>query len=75
MEAALNHIQTYFIGPMLGHLVKSTIGLHPHQGFEICSFVLKGKINHFDTKQNKWIPLSEGDVQIIRSEMVFHARD
>ena len=21
-EAALNHIQTYFIGPMLGHLVK-----------------------------------------------------
>ena len=22
MEAALNHIQTYFIGPMLGHLVK-----------------------------------------------------
>ena len=46
---------------------KSTIGLHPHQGFEICSFVLKGNINHFDTKQNSWIPLSEGDVQIIRS--------
>ena len=46
---------------------KSTIGLHPHQGVEICSFVLKGKINHFDTKQNSWIPLSEGDVQIIRS--------
>ena len=46
---------------------KSTIGLHPHQGFEICSFVLKGKINHFDTKQNSWIPLLEGDVQIIRS--------
>ena len=46
---------------------KSTIGLHPHQGFEICSFVLKGNINHYDTKQNKWIPLKEGDVQIIRS--------
>ena len=46
---------------------KSTIGLHPHQGFEICSFVLNGNINHFDTKQNKWIPLSEGDVQIIRA--------
>ena len=30
----------------------STIGLHPHQGFEICSFVLKGYINHFDTKLN-----------------------
>ena len=22
---------------------KSTIGLHPHRGFEICSFILKGK--------------------------------
>lgn len=46
---------------------KSTIGLHPHQGFEICSFVLKGSINHFDTKQDKWISLKEGDVQIIRA--------
>ena len=46
---------------------KSTIGLHPHKGFEICSFVLKGNINHYDTKQNKWINLKEGDVQIIRS--------
>ena len=46
---------------------KSTIGLHPHQGFEICSFVLRGRINHFDTKQNKWVPLSKGDVQIIRA--------
>mgnify|MGYP001246132713 FL=1 len=46
---------------------KSTIGLHPHKGFEICSFVLKGKINHYDSNQKKWISLSEGDVQIIRS--------
>ena len=46
---------------------KSNIGLHPHQGFEICSFILNGNINHFDTKQNKWIPLSKGDVQIIRA--------
>ena len=33
--------------------VKSTIGLHPHQGF--------------DTKQDKWISLKKGDVQIIRA--------
>ena len=45
----------------------STIGLHPHQGFEICSFVLKGYINHFDTKLNSWIRLEEGDLQVIRS--------
>ena len=46
---------------------RSTIGLHPHQGFEICTFVLKGSINHYDTQLNKWIKLNEGDVQIIRS--------
>ncbi len=46
---------------------ESTIGLHPHQGFEICSFVLKGDIRHFDTKLREWRPLTAGDVQIIRA--------
>ena len=45
----------------------STIGLHPHQGFEICSFVLKGDIRHYDTKLREWRPLKAGDVQIIRA--------
>lgn len=48
-------------------MVDSTIGLHPHQGFEIMSFVLEGKIRHFDTKMNGWKPLEAGDVQIIRA--------
>lgn len=48
-------------------LIDSTIGLHPHQGFEIMSFVLEGNIRHFDTKMNGWKPLSAGDVQIIRA--------
>ncbi len=48
-------------------LKDSTIGLHPHQGFEIMSFVLDGEIRHYDTKLSKWIPLQKGDVQIIRS--------
>ncbi len=47
--------------------VDSTIGLHPHQGFEIMSFVLKGQIRHFDTKLNDWKPLEAGDAQIIRA--------
>lgn len=47
--------------------VTSTIGLHPHQGFEIMSFVLEGKIEHYDTKNKEWMPLEAGDVQIIRS--------
>ena len=48
-------------------LVDSTIGLHPHQGFEIMSFVLEGRIRHFDTKMNAWRPLEAGDAQIIRA--------
>lgn len=48
-------------------MTDSTIGLHPHQGFEICSFVLKGEIRHYDTKLREWRPLKAGDVQIIRA--------
>ena len=46
---------------------ESTIGLHPHQGFEIMSFVLKGAIRHYDTKLKEWRRLEVGDAQIIRS--------
>jgi redox-sensitive bicupin YhaK (pirin superfamily) len=46
---------------------ESTIGLHPHQGFEIMSFVLKGAIRHYDTKLKEWRRLEAGDAQIIRS--------
>jgi hypothetical protein len=45
----------------------STIGLHPHEGFEIMSFVLKGNIRHYDTKLQEWRPLQAGDAQIIRA--------
>ena len=45
----------------------STIGLHPHQGFEIMTFVLDGEISHYDTKIDKWRNLKKGDAQIIRS--------
>lgn len=48
-------------------VVSSTIGLHPHQGFEIMSFVLEGDIRHFDSSHEEWKPLHEGDVQIIRA--------
>ena len=48
-------------------VIDSTIGLHPHQGFEIMSFVMKGKIRHFDTKMNAWKELGEGGAQIIRA--------
>ncbi len=46
---------------------ESTIGLHPHQGFEIMSFVLKGAIRHYDTQLREWRRLEAGDAQIIRA--------
>jgi redox-sensitive bicupin YhaK (pirin superfamily) len=44
-----------------------TIAEHPHRGFEICTFVLDGSIEHYDNKTNAWIKLEAGDVQIIRA--------
>ncbi|MEU6261139.1 pirin family protein [Streptomyces sp. NPDC047043] len=44
-----------------------TFGLHPHEGFEIISFILEGRTRHFDTGTNRWLDLRGGDAQIIRS--------
>ncbi len=40
---------------------------HPHQWFEIISFVLEGEIEHYDNKSQEWLRLNAGDVQIIRA--------
>lgn len=45
----------------------STIGEHPHQGFEIMSFVMKGDIEHYDSHYRVWKKLKAGDAQIIRA--------
>ena len=42
-------------------------GLHPHKGFEIMTFVLKGQLEHYDTKTERWTPLKTGDVQMIQA--------
>lgn len=41
--------------------------LHPHQGFEILSFLWEGAISHFDTATQVWTPLYAGDFQVIQS--------
>lgn len=46
---------------------ESLIGEHPHRGFEIMTFVLKGTIEHYDDKNDNWRTLSLGDAQIIRA--------
>jgi quercetin 2,3-dioxygenase len=66
-DSAIGPFSNLFYWAHAKAVVDSTIGLHPHQGFEICSFVLKGQIRHYDTKAKQWIPLEAGDVQIIRS--------
>ena len=48
--------------------------LHPHKGFEIMTFVLKGSLEHFDTATNIWTPIGEGGFQVTQTgEGVFHA--
>ncbi len=45
----------------------SLIGEHPHKGFEIMSFVLRGSLEHYDNQHQGWRTLDAGDAQIIRS--------
>ena len=42
-------------------------GLHPHEGFEIMTFILEGNVTHFDTATKVWTPLTSGDFQVIQS--------
>jgi len=54
----------------------SLLSEHPHEGFEIMSFILKGEIEHYDTHNKIWMPLKKGDVQIIRAgDGISHAEN
>lgn len=57
-------------------------GKHPHDNMEIISIPLKGAMKHRDSMSNKWVPLEEGEVQvmsagtgIMHSEMNNHPTD
>ena len=43
------------------------ISEHPHIGFEIMTYVLKGGYETYDKAQNEWISLHEGDVSIVQA--------
>ena len=52
------------------HLVASETAefpLHPHEGFEIMTFVFRGSLEHYDTATKVWTPLSAGGVQVIQA--------
>jgi len=42
-------------------------GLHPHEGFEIMTFIIEGQVTHYDTASKVWTPLQTGDFQVIQS--------
>ena len=63
----LQPFSTLFYWAHAWSLHGGTIAEHPHRGFEICTFVLEGTIEHYDSKTRKWIGLEAGDVQIIRA--------
>ncbi len=41
--------------------------LHPHEGFEIMTFVIKGSVEHYDTATKVYTPLNTGDMQVIQA--------
>ena len=41
--------------------------LHPHEGFEIITFVFKGSLEHYDTATKVWTVLDAGGVQVIQA--------
>ena len=50
-------------------------GLHPHEGFEIMTFILEGNVAHFDTTTEIWTPLEAGDFQVIQSNSGLQHRE
>lgn len=43
------------------------IAEHSHKGFDIITFVLKGEVEHYDSKYKGWRKLTAGDVQVVRA--------
>jgi len=41
--------------------------LHPHEGFEIMAFILKGSLEHSDSLSDKYTTLNAGGVQVIQA--------
>lgn len=41
--------------------------LHPHEGFEIMTFVFMGSLEHYDTATKVYTPLNAGGVQVIQA--------
>lgn len=66
-QPVLKSFSTLFYWAHAWSLHGGTIAEHPHRGFEICTFVLEGSIEHYDSKTNAWIKLEAGDAQIIRA--------
>lgn len=65
-EGELKPYSTLFHWAYLRAEKDGQISEHHHKGFEICTFVLNGEIEHYDNQFKGWKKLVAGDVQIIR---------
>lgn len=41
--------------------------LHPHEGFEIMTFVFNGSLEHYDTASKKYTPVNAGGAQVTQT--------
>jgi len=48
-------------------LETSEFPLHPHEGFEIITFIFEGSLEHFDTATKVWTPMHAGGMQVIQA--------
>lgn len=49
----VDRLSTLFYWAWASSTGPAKIGLHPHQGFEIISYVLEGQVGHYDTAENR----------------------
>jgi redox-sensitive bicupin YhaK (pirin superfamily) len=45
----------------------TTLEEHAHQGFELLIYVVRGTVDYFDTINQEWERLNQGDIQLIKS--------
>ena len=64
--SAVNRIGPLFYWAWASSKGPATIALHPHQGFEIASYMLEGELGHFDTGGHE-SRVSRGGVQVMQT--------
>lgn len=62
-----NAYSNIFYWAHLEALETAAFPLHPHEGFEIMTFALKGSFEHYDSAIKTWKTIEEGGFQVIQA--------